>query len=349
MSESSSSENNDQLHQSAIELAGRSFLHKHHDWFHTRLQEGELVYRFPSRALPQLALMFSLSDSDLAAEEEFDSVCLGIRAIGLSVSGPLACDYLLPPFTARDADLLRRMGAFGWTSKEMDLAITVFHRSQNSLMPRMKAIAGRRISDPCFLHNRDEIRSIWKQLPPDERPALPLRKIAHPERSTMPDGKPASAELQAFFTQLDAFLRKWRLREMITWQIPLPEGFQWPDLRTSKSEEGMVVFHTPPDFSLQETDKLGSIVSVEHQRSARAKNLTDLKRWDTYARLLEIDHWQRVIHERYTACDRPRAFLTKLDDVLGAILFIDPERVKKLRWELRMLQAGKRSTLSSAR
>lgn len=74
-----------------------------------------------------------------------------------------------------------------------------------------------------------------------------------------------------------------------------------------------------------------------------------MRRPETYARLLELDHWERAIRNRYAQHERPRGFVTQLQWILADLLGFDHERVQKLRKNLVALKRGRRRSLPISR
>jgi hypothetical protein len=135
---------------------------------------------------------------------------------------------------------------------------------------------------------------------------------------------------------------------MVTWDLPDPDGPKWPEPTCCPqgSRAEALTFRTPVDFPLLNSDRLGEIARDQHAASAERSGITDIKRWETYARLLEIDHWERVLRTRYADAARPRNYVTFLAATIGQVIDLDAERVQEYRKQLRALKSGRRSLLS---
>lgn len=76
-----------------------------------------------------------------------------------------------------------------------------------------------------------------------------------------------------------------------------------------------------------------------------ASGIDDIDRWETYGRLLQIDHWDRVLTTRYSDRRRPRNHITRVNYILADHLDLDGERIAKLRKLQRALKLGRRQSL----
>ena len=67
--------------------------------------------------------------------------------------------------------------------------------------------------------------------------------------------------------------------------------------------------------------------AINMQLRLSGSGITDIKRHqETYARLLEIDHWERVLRTRYAEAARPRNYVTFLAATIGQVIDLDHER-----------------------
>ena len=131
---------------------------------------------------------------------------------------------------------------------------------------------------------------------------------------------------------------------MATWDLPVPDGPRWPDPLAGAGSDrpGRAVLDTPWHFPLREEDGLGPFVRREHDRLAREREVEDLMRSpETYGRLLEVDHWERVLRARDLDRRRPRGFVTAIENVLADLLGLQRETVQRLRKLLSARKAGR--------
>jgi hypothetical protein len=222
----------------------------------------------------------------------------------------------------------------------------------DNVSERLESVAGRRICNPKFLAECDHLHKAWTLLPDGERPTLPLpRTPICQEIPNSLEAKPASKGLADFLTAFDQFCDRWSLLGMSTWDLPNPGGLTWPQLTLGpqSTHSETVTLRSPVDFPVLESDGLGAIARDQHAASAQKTGIEDLKRWETYSRLLEIDHWERVLKTRYAVGARPRKYVTFLEVTIGRIVNLDVERVHKLRKWMRALNSGRRTNLPSSR
>ena len=110
----------------------------------------------------------------------------------------------------------------------------------------------------------------------------------------------------------------------------------WPEMRPipDRVSECSFVTTTPPEFPLRTDDGLGA-PACNHQRDIAVKHrVADLKRWQTYGLLFQIDHWERVIASRYADHNRARGFVIKLEQLVGEIVHKEQTHIQKLRKKL---------------
>ena len=96
-------------------------------------------------------------------------------------------------------------------------------------------------------------------------------------------------------------------------------------------------------------DGLGRLLEDEHRCQAAERGVDDEGAWETYARLLEVHHWEYVLRSRYPRAQRVKAFVTKMEYAIGEILGFGNVRVQLLRKRLRALQSGTLKSLSGLR
>lgn len=320
-------------------------------WVSSRLQENSVIYRLPAFVLPTLQLTLGLSVDDVSAERQFDELCLRFRAVAVCNDRPIPYRWLLPapaPFPKKCIEAMRNLG---WTEEQIR-KIPQMVQIADDISERVQSIAGRRVCTPEFLVDRDRLRVEWAALPDNHRPQLPLPRT--PKLSQLVGwlrATEASQALGAFLRTFDDFCERWHLLGMATWDLPDPMGPMWPEM-TAKPQSGAddaLVLRSPHDFPILDSDRVGLIAREQHEQSAKDHGVTDLRRWQTYARLLEIDHWERVLGMRYGDYKWPRNRTNFLESTIGELIHRDAERVQKHRKELRALKLGRRKALSTHR
>jgi len=332
----------------AFEPLWAEFSRLHSQWLRERLSENEVVYRLPEKALDLLEANLQLDADDLAAEVVYDRLCLRFKAIGAWNNRPILYRWLLPALAPFPKALIESMTSLGWKPEQLP-KVVVMVQIGGDVSERLQSVAGRRICNPLFLDEADRLRSAWRSLADAERPSLPLART--PGFQQIPDcleGTRTTEALADFLKAFDQFCDRWCLLGMVTWDLPDPDGPKWPEPTRCPqgSRAEALTFRTPVDFPLLNSDRLGEIARDQHAASAERSGITDIKRWETYARLLEIDHWERVLRTRYADAARPRNYVTFLAATIGQVIDLDAERVQEYRKQLRALKSGRRSLLS---
>ncbi len=327
------------------------FSRRHPEWLRKRQSESDVVYRLPEAVLSLLGADLKLDRRDLTAEAAFDRLCLRVKAVAVWNNRPIPYRWLLPTPAPIPQPQIEGMTSLGLTPEQVRRVPEVLQR-MGDMSERSQSIAGRRISDPQFLAACDHLRHDWNSLADAERPELPLSRTQKCEAEadwSRADGAPDA--MGEFCGKFEDFCRRWGLLGMATWDLPDPGELMWPDLtqRPQLSRADEVTFRTPLDFPMLESDGLGEIARDQHAASANKAGIVDLRRWETYARFLEIDHWERVLRTRYTGGERPRNYVTFLEATIGKIVDLDVERVHKLRKWMRALKSGRRTNLASCR
>jgi hypothetical protein len=216
----------------------------------------------------------------------------------------------------------------------------------------MQAAAGRLLATPSFLADRDRLKALWQKLPTSERPPLPLYPVC---RATQvpPDATalPADSLVSEFWTEFKRFCHEHQLLHLATWSLPFPQGPELTGILSSKDEveQGTMRTRIPFHFPLQKSDDAGTAVSSLHTRQNEERGIHDQGKWESYASMLLIAHWEHVLLNRYLKSKRVPQFVAKLEGKLAAMLGLSPERAQRLRLWLRHLRTSKLQSLASVR
>lgn len=321
------------------------------DWFADRLSESSVVYRLPGTILQRLTGLLALTPEDQRAEALLDRICTKCHSVAVTGTSAVPYRWLRPRLAQPRTEWFGSMRALGWTSAHVWQAWELIDKA-DGMADRVKGAAGRLICCPNFLAARDQLQSRWQALPDELRPELPLYRS--PQSAQQPpelQRVSAPPRLKRFTKELDAFCDEWNLQGLATWELPNPQGPKWPVLSPSSeaNRQPVVSLETPWHFPVQHRDGCGDVVNEIHSQDATSRGIDDLAHWKTYAHLLELDHWERVIRSRYLDRKKPRGFVTGLEGVLGDLLDLDLDRVRKLRKLLRTLRGGKLRSLAGWR
>jgi len=321
-----------------------------HKWLPARSREtpdGE-VYCLPMPVDGGIRELFRLTADEAKAEDEFRACCIA-QASSLGFwneqwisYGPLKSAHRVP-----QSDSLSHFLDLGWEQCQID-RLAADTMKVNEIVSGMPSMAGRMLTSPEFLRQRDDLRAQWIKLPVADRPGFPL--LRSPSSSeALPDTSPAPLNdpLVEFTRAFDAFCDRWETVQLATWNHPLPRGPQWPALapHDRNAVSTSTLLSTPSRFPLSSNDGVGTIHQCEHAAMAADSEIVDIERWETYGRLLQIDHWDRVLTVRYLDRKRPRNHVTVRTQILAGHLGLDGERIVKLRKLLNALKSGRRKTL----
>ena len=322
------------------------FARKHSAWLEERKAESAVVYRLPRPAIDHLERFLCLRHADVEAERAFDQLC-GTQGVGVRDDRLIEYRWLSPRLDTPPREM---MTDCGWTEAQIQ---TVLDQSSflDSIACRLAASAGRLICNPKFLEERNRLRDVWSRLRFDQRPLLPLDRS--PRFRSVPkdiDRVAVSRPLKKFFRDFDAFCDHWRLLGMATWDLPNPDGPKWPEPLSfaAPNDSDSHRMDTPWHFAVQAKDDLGRIAEERHRARAEEMGVVDHRKYEVYAHLLKIDHWERVIRGRYVD-HRPPGFITELEWILADLLPLKFERVGKIRKLRSSLIKGRRRSIEDWR
>jgi hypothetical protein len=258
------------------------------------------------------------------------------RAVGVFADLPITCPYLAPAVPAPPPECLE---ALGWQG-QADALHEGIRRAQD-IAERVKGYAGRLVTDPLFRRQRDELRRRWLSVAAHQLPGLPLSRA-------MPC-VPAGAAAAAFQTAFDDFCDRYGLLGMTTWDLPDPAGplldglAKAPHLLAGRP----VLLALPAHFSLLQRDDLHGLVEDLQGRHLRDAGLDPgckgPRSVESYGQLLVIEHYQRVVLDRYGGRPRPKGLIRRLHEILAAYLDLGPEHFRTLHRQLtRLLRATPR-------
>jgi hypothetical protein len=322
-----------------LELRGATFRHTYAEWLARHERPTEVLYRLPKMIRQNLAVRPRhgrpiLEATDIAAEDDFDAMCLGFFAEGTYQGWPVSYRLLQAPPKRHSAEELKQMGL----NFNME-AVKRATKKVDDLQLRIKGYVGRLLTDLSFLQARNDLRAVWLVLPERERPAFPL------SRTTVPLG-PTSQAIAHFQALLDTFCERYSLQSMATWELPDPVGpllggGPWP-AHILKSRQ--VVIAVPSHFSILDKDELVEVIRNQQQMHVREAGIDPTcigpRSAETYSHIFEIDHYERVVIARYGCRPRPKGFISQLNEGLMAHLDIGPDHLRSLRQALAAFKRG---------
>lgn len=315
-----------------------TFRQNHTAWLARHERSTEVLYRLPEQMRQKLAFLRHgrpiLEPADVAAEKDFNALCLEFHSEAVYQALPVRYTHFQPPVVLPSANQLKEMGlAFDQTKMKEAAA------KADDLQLRNKGYVGRLLTDLPFLQARDDLRDVWLALPEWERPGFPLARTTIPLALSTPS-------VADFQVRLDEFCDRYGLQAMATWELPDPVGpllggGPWPS-HILKCRQ--VVIALPSHFPIMDKDELLEMIRSQQQAHIREAGLDPTcigpRSMETYARLLEIDHYERVVIGRYGRRPRPKGFVTQLNEAIMDQLDIGPDHLRTLRKALAAFKRG---------
>jgi hypothetical protein len=331
----------------APELA--AFRQQHPHWLE-RWEESGPVYRLCPAAINAMNQPSShgrppiLSDALAAAEHAFFDLCTRDNsAVGLWNGRFISVPYLCgSPSPSRE-----HMRDLGWTPGQITTVETQVKKN-GLIQGRLKGYVGWLITEPDFIEAQQALASQWRQLPEAWRPYTLGRLVAQqPPRS-----RPDSEATVSFQQSLDAFLDRWGLMCLQTWDLPEPQGPMTPALLPPSSpampRHGLH-FVVPTHYPVLGTDELLHQIRQQQDQLAMDQGLSTsmagMAHFEVYGQMFEVDFLEKAIVSRYGTPKRPRGLVTAMEHAISQALALSVEQVQKLRKGIAACRAGKRSTV----
>lgn len=244
--------------------AWAEFRRQHKPWLERHASSDiNVLYRLPEAIIGILAqpLRYGrsiLSKAAIDAEREFDKLCGQHDAEGVYHSQCVVYRHLRP-LAPRRAD--EQYASWGYSDHDIAKIQEGLAHSRE-LQQRSRGYLGRLVTDPTFLTARERLREIWQMLPEEVRPGFPLRRfIAGLRLENAVLGTPALSDFQV---GLEAFLDRYGLLSMVTWELPDPAGPlldghpKLPHLLAGRPVQVAV----PAHFHFPDTDDLTGLAQV---------------------------------------------------------------------------------------
>jgi hypothetical protein len=325
----------------------RAFRQEHPGW---RLAaESEPVYSLPGPAIRSLALPGGttpalLDKDDAAAERALTKLCRPHYAVGCW-EGRLVRYDLLRPAAASPESQLQLMG---WTAQLQGEARRLVAGSKERRQ-RLKGCAGWLLTEPRFVRETQDLSDRWRALPADQRPSFPLSRVL-PIGNTRPRPSPA---IVAFGDKLRAFLDRWGLTLLATWDLPEPQGPLLPNSlppgAAALPAHGVHLV-LPLHYPLQGADEpLRQVLGYQRQAARDLgldESLAGLPHHKAYASLFDVLHLERAIRARLRPGRLARGHVMRLEGAITEGLGVSLALVQKCRKAITACLKGRRSRVT---
>lgn len=328
----------------------QEFHEVHENWFAPQQSAEGFVYALPMAHFDKAVALFRIDPGSRRADAALASLCALNLSIGLSINRFIKCAQLQSPIPwPNDFDLSDFLN-LGWTRSDI-AAVKSLNDPTAKIHKRLRSAAGRLISMPTFIAERNELLAIWQRLPIDQRPPFPIARSMRLVAAVDLVGSRASDELADFIARFDRFCDDWHLLGMVSWELPDVRGPRWvPGIASDDSlRHGSLTVTTPWHFPVLAEDGLGRIVEEEHRRLSAQRGILDVDSWETYATLFDLHYWEYVFSQRYSQQQRIVKFKIEMESVIAGILNLSVTRVQKLRKWLHALQRGSLKSLLGKR
>ena len=282
-----------------------------------------------------------------SAEKDLLAICRKAHAVGYWQSVPVIYSPLTPPPSREDFEELIK----NRPSRDRHPMRTLGDNADDSTN-RMAGYVGWLRSEPAYLKEVDQLSVQWHTLPAPERPSFPLGRplklMDLPDDCTV--AKPATA---AFAQDLEAFLDKWGLMQLATWDLAWPQGPLLPNLlppgAPALPRHGVHII-LPLHYPLRGDDSLLRLITQQQQQQAKSvgldSSLAGLPHHKAYAQMLNVMHVEQIVRKRYGQGKRPNAFVTRLEEAMGAMLGCRADYVQKLRKAISKCKRGERADVN---
>jgi hypothetical protein len=174
-----------------------------------------------------------ITQDDVAFEQAFSAACeqSGHGTIGVWDGRPIRFDLLFPapPLPFPSAELMARLGWDKFTSPgTIQREIRQLQQQTDRVRRRLLGYAGYLGFHEKYQAEKQALRARWLPLSGDL--PFPLRANVHDRPpvvappGAVQEGVRLPDEVGLFLDDMGRFQRKWQLREMVTWDLPLPQG-----------------------------------------------------------------------------------------------------------------------------
>lgn len=320
----------------------KRFYQSNVEWFEERFQESEIACALPVYNMPSEDLgpykesgwnnLWDLSAEDATTEFQFWEFCERHQWFGIDRNlQPVFCPLVYRRSHRIDFEEFRKILPPDWSLDTARQNYDAVKRADEaSIFERRESAAGWMICDSRFREQRDHLRTLWRNLPANGQPVLPLSRSS--KMASLPSNTDfvPQPELLEFTRQFDQFCDSWHLLGMVTWDLPDPEG---------SHDLGDLGPHFPWTFPSLAEDGYDLTEREQALKLALQNGFEDQKHWKTYSHILKIHFWERIAVSRYSSKRTRKINKSKLDILLSNILEIDPTRVKKLRlWKDKLIK-----------
>lgn len=233
----------------------------------------------------------------------------------------------------------------GWSAGQLAGAKVVqeLHRERND---RLLGVAGWLMTNPRFLEEREVLR----------RTVAPVCGTSTPQLADLDLRESPTKAAVAAREGVRAFLRRWCLTALATWDLPLPQGPLVPNPlaadAASNPQTGVHVF-IPVHYPLQSGEELVRDVRRSQELVARSLDLPIEAAGVTHADMFaQIFRWllvERAVEQRLGAGRRPKGIITWLHAAAAKHLDVEAATIRRYTMWVKQCRAGGREGIGKLR
>jgi hypothetical protein len=316
------------------------------------LVAGRVFYTLPPTLLDLLVKTCGEAafDPDALQMERVLSAALlhDPQLVGYTAAGDaLSYAYLSPdPLLDWDPsdDALR---ACGLTRQKF---AAIIRDAQEQLAPQQDALRGYLgwlSTNPQYLQERDRLFSSWAAKLKEEGIPRSGPMMTRTPRGNKLIRRVRSARRLAFLKDFEQFYARWRLRHLVTPELPQPLGAQIPLLNPlelfTQLRRGAVSFYQPDTVPIPDRDRLRSVLEDlrtqrrdDHLREWTSKIRRDRRNNDAieqFANVFRLQHCWAQLERRHPGLLRGR--IGKVHEAFAAFLKVGVSAVEKYRGKIR--------------
>jgi hypothetical protein len=335
------------------------FLDRRKEW-RPRFESDSPVYCLPENVIQALAsrtpgdgdrhrsLRPLISQSEAETELDFLESCqkYSRTTVGVLCYRPVEYPLLAGPQPHGISEATT--STIHWDERlraEMQHAYELIIKKTSHINHQRLGYAGRLTFDAQYRGDLEALETRWRRLgrPPflpflagtTDRPAIPVRSIEQA------GAKPLSVNDSDFYKDVNSFLRKWAIQELVTWDLPLPQGpleVVSPDVVRNTVGPSATIGAHPSYYDMSSTEFMRDHISDLQRQSARDAGIsiehpvTDTSARGGRASLFEnaIRTWliEKTIRSRY---GKPSGLIARITSVFCKMLEVDAGRIQQVR------------------
>lgn len=320
------------------------FLKKHSTWL-SKFDGDQPIYCLPKVVIETLKRrtiskrnQSFIDEKEATSEEAFTQLCDNYQSVGVWNGTPISCALLKPP--AHPLSAITSLMPW-WNDAANAAELNALTDRLAQTRERLKGIAGWLMTDHSFLSQLAELKQEYEAINVSKRPVFPLTRtvVAYGSKS---DSKTA----KGFHSSLVNFFNRFGLMQLVTWELPEPQGPYFSDPLPANSparpERGLYLY-IPLSYPVTRNDDLLEMISRRQLEMARSlkmdERLARLTSHVTYSHAFAIDFLDRAIQSRFKT--EPRGLVAAIQEAASRVINKQESYVKELRTEIAARKAGR--------